>query len=250
MGQPMNQATQWGNSWHNLLPVILTCKKNEDRLQKLIKECHRVGISHVNVWYGDDNDKIYPTRESRIFATHYDAVRAAYENSEKDVFVMEDDCQFLFDDAGRRILEAHDTALQSKDWAVLFVGHVPLGPMWRRPDGLYTTSFPWACHSYIMNHKRVGKLLERTPKNKWGRPWMAEGLLKVPVLTKLAVHPALTTQSMLPVEMVAALRLQNIRHTSLEKWQNAMHDVWLRDIPLLILAGVVIYMMSGAGKLL
>jgi hypothetical protein len=50
--------------------------------------------------------------------------------------------------------------------------------------------------------------------------------------------------------MVDALHMKSIRNTSLDPWQAAMHDVWLRDIPLLLLAGIIIYMMSGAGKLL
>ena len=70
----------------------------------------------------------------------------------------------------------------------------------------------------------------------------------VPILEKLAVHPALTTQSVLPSDMVQALRMRSIKDTSLDVWQAAMHNVWLRDIPLLLLLGLVIY-MSGAGKL-
>jgi len=237
----------WSNTWHDLLPVILTCKANEARLQKLIKECHRVGISHVNVWY---NDASKGSKSDRVFAGHYDIVKAAYENSDKDVFIMEDDCQFLFDDAGQRILDAHDTAVRSGKWTVLFAGHVPIGPMWRRWDGLYTTTFPYAAHSYILNRKRVGTFLKIIPKSKWMRPYMGEGYLNVPIKEKLAVYPALTTQNLLPSDMVNALKVQSIRNTSLDSWQAAMHDVWLRDIPLLLLAFIVIYIMSGAGKLL
>jgi hypothetical protein len=237
---------RWGNSWHDLLPVILTCKANEARLQKLIKECHRVGISHVNVWY---NDATKGSKSDRVFAGHYDIVKAAYENSDKDVFVMEDDCQFLFDDAGQRILDAYDTAVRSNKWTVLFAGHVPMGLLWKRWDGLYTTSFPYAAHSYILNRKNVGKMLQ-TPKAKWKRPWMTEGYLSLPVAEKVAIYPAITTQSVLPSDMVDALPVKSIRNTSLDTWQAAVHDVWLRDIPLLLLAGAIIYMMSGAGKLL
>jgi len=239
---------RWDNSWHNLLPVILTCKANEARLQKLITECHRVGISHVNVWYNDAQKGV--NKSNKVFGGHYDIVKAAFENSDKDVFVMEDDCQFLFDDAGQRILDAHETAVRSNKWTVLFAGHVPMGPLWKRWDGLYTTSFPYAAHSYIINRKNVEKMLLQTSKTKWVRPWMGEGYLNVPVAEKLAVHPAITTQSVLPSDMVNAFRMKSIRNTSLDTWQAAMHDVWLRDIPVLLLAGVIIYMMSGAGKLL
>ena len=231
-------------AWHDLLPVILTCRANGARLQALVKECHRVGIFNVNVWY---NESQTAKKADRVFEGHYDIVQAAYAYR-KDVFIIEDDCQFLFDDAGQRILDAHATAVRFKNWTVLFAGHVPMGPMWRRWDGLYTTSFPYAAHSYILNRERVGNLLRRTPKSKWKRPWMGEGYLGVPILEKLAVHPALTTQSVLPSDMVQALRMRSIKDTSLDVWQAAMHNVWLRDIPLLLLLGLVIY-MSGAGKL-
>jgi hypothetical protein len=231
--------------WHDLLAVILTCKGNEARLQKLLKECERVGISSVNVWYNDDANKSVKKTDT-VFAGHYDIIAGAHATSDKDVFVMEDDCQFLFDNAGQRILDAHATAVQSKEWTVLFVGHVPMGPMWRRMDGLYTTTNPYAAHSYILNRKRLGELLNTTPKHTWKRPWMVEGYLRVPIKEKLAVHPALTTQNVLPSEMVTMLHVHRIKDTSLDVWQATMHDAWLRIIPMCMLLGSVIYMSSCA----
>ena len=55
------------HAWHDLLPVILTCRANEARLQALVKECHRVGISNVNVWY---NESQTAKKADRVFEGH------------------------------------------------------------------------------------------------------------------------------------------------------------------------------------
>lgn len=243
----------WNNS---IYVVILSCDKlkYKVRVKKLSAKLKAVGIDKFYVEYG----KLMPANIPRntknlsncIFGTHYDVVKKISTTLApgKDIFILEDDCEFLNPDAGKLIFEYY-TFLKTnyKNWTVFFPGHIPLGPLIPCKNKLFYSTNPYAAHSYILNGQKVERLLQEIPRRKWKRPYIVEGWLKIPIEQKFALHPSITTQIQLPKEMVSlvkhfspkiklilGLNAENIYDTSLATSSKQMHYLWLYYIPVII----------------
>ena len=123
-------------------------------------------------------------------------------------------------------------------WTILHAGHVPLGPVFRVDHGLLRTTFPYAAHSYIINHNKRKQLLQKVSKKQWQRPLMVEGWTKIGIADKFACFPSLTTQSEVPIlpKLVVPLVLTT-SHYSLAL--EILNYIWLYFIPLLLIVFVL-----------
>jgi len=258
----------------NIYVVILTCKspKYNIRVKKLKQRLKSIGIDKFHVHVGSTIPsgvkKNSKTLSKCIFGSHYEVVKIISQKlaPTKDIFILEDDCQFLDAKAGEIIFENYLRLKQQyPQWTVFFPGHVPLGPLlpccFGKARKIVYTTFPYAAHSYIINGQKIASLLARIPKRMWTRPFVVEGWTHVSVSQKFALYPPITTQNQLPKEMVDILKLRqlsktlppqikeaigldldNVNGASLETCGLHMHYLWIYYVPLLIFAGVACVM--------
>ena len=142
-------------------------------------------------------------RHDCICEGHYKcAAKFARERDFGHFLLVEEDCRFTVPDAFARISKAVAFLDAHKKWGSLHVGQTPFGPVF--PVGgisfLCRTLNPHGGHCYVLQRDTVLRLIRQVPKAQWKRPYMVEGLRKVPPLERFAFFPSIAVQNTPPNE--------------------------------------------------
>jgi hypothetical protein len=190
-----------------VLFAVITVPRNKHKLEALQKNLAQKSFPspyvHYNVQFS--NDATVEEEDKVIAFGHYSLTKVFCNwNTERKyhLMIMEDDCQFFRGDVAGKVGKHLDYLDRYRpEWKILFIGHVPMGPVWFTQWGLVNTQLPFTGHCYILNGKHLPELLDQIPLDKWKRCTANEAWRTIPASEKFAVFPALATQTERPKEM-------------------------------------------------
>lgn len=194
--------------WKNkVLLSVITVPRNAERMKALDENLKSYCFPSPYIHYGIQfsKDSTVGEKDKVIAFGHYSLTKIFCDwNTERKyhLMVMEDDCKFYRDNPTQKI-ERHLNYLDKyrPEWRILFIGHVPMGPVWFTQWGLINTQQPFTGHCYILNGKHLPELINTIPLDKWQRCTANEAWRTIPASQKFAIFPALATQTDMPKEM-------------------------------------------------
>ncbi|KAG8459435.1 hypothetical protein KFE25_013071 [Diacronema lutheri] len=191
--------------WHGCFLCVIYLPRNMKRCQETIENV---------VGHGFPPPFMMPGVTPRPGDTVHDCVCRAHHtaiswylakglDSRYHMFVLEDDAQFVFDDAAERVKVALDSLETWGKWGSLHIGHIPMGPIYPLPNGLARSMNPCTSHAYVLNRRTVRSIHAFVPERLWKRPMMVEGHWAYPADERFAMLPTVATQSVMPKEMAS-----------------------------------------------
>jgi len=226
----------------SLLTIEKNMKSTEETVQGLVHHGLPEPELYVNVPV--ENPKSIDEVHRNIFEAHFEVIARFVETSlaqdpSLHLMVAEDDALVVRPNPGQLILEALEyLEAERRDWVILYLGVVPMGPSLYVGKGLVNVSAPYSAHAYLINGRKARSIVAQG-KSVCKRPIFVEGGSMFSFFSKFAFFNAVFSQSRLPKEMNAIALLRD--HFSFEfAMASCMWLSLMMPLLLCVLAVVVI----------